>query len=117
MTQPIASITGNRQGGYSAEIWTAHGSCIHESHWMTAQQAHDAVEAILPGVETHWYVAAPSKPAIFWADGQPHNVGQLIRSTQQAMRELMVEGWPFKTAGPVQKKCHKSGSALAKMTS
>jgi hypothetical protein len=58
----IARITGPHpsHGGviYLAEIWDAFGSPIIDEEYATAQEAHDHVESIMPGVETWWHLLA-----------------------------------------------------------
>jgi hypothetical protein len=56
LMSPITRITGAPGNGYHTEVWTAMGSCVLCMDTDTAQEAHDAIEALLPGVETHWYV-------------------------------------------------------------
>lgn len=55
-SRPLARITGNPLRGYRVQLWTAHGSCIVDALFDAAQQAHDEIEAIMPGVQTHWHV-------------------------------------------------------------
>jgi hypothetical protein len=53
----VAGICRTPSGVYEAEIWSPHGSCILSGWYSTAQDAHDTIEAIMPGVVTHWHVA------------------------------------------------------------
>lgn len=56
MNNPVARITGNPSKGYHAELWSGHGSCLMASTHNHAQDALDAVQAILPGVEIFWHI-------------------------------------------------------------
>lgn len=57
MSHSIASIIGNTKHGYHAEVWSALGTCVSESDHGSAQDAHEWVESIAPGVETRFLIA------------------------------------------------------------